>query len=116
MYRVFLLLVLENTSCTNYLSLDMTGITENLFLKVIITLFCTGGLTYHTFQLFNEYMRGKSVVRIEVGRVLNDTLPSITICYPYFISFEKLSKIDQDYYTEYEKYLDILKKIKAAEN
>ena len=82
---------------------------KNSFLKIITTLFCTGGLTFHIFQLFNEYMRGKTVVSINVNRIFNDSLPAITICYPFSISFEKLSKFDLKYSTEYENYLDILK-------
>src|ERR1700744_6493654 len=81
----------------------------NSIMKITFTLICLGGLIYQTFQLFSEYMSGKTVVRIEVGRVFNDTLPAITICYPFFLSFKKLSKMDLEYNKEYENYLDVLK-------
>ena len=74
-------------------------------LKVLLTVFCTGGLTYHTLQLFNDYMSGKTVASIEVGKVFNDTIPGITICYPFFISFEKLSNFNPDYSQQFKEYL-----------
>ena len=89
-------------------------ICKKLFFKILITLFCTGGMTYHSFQLFNQYMSGKTVVSIEVGRVFNDTLPGITICYPFAISLEKLSKLDKVYYNQYEKFMDIFNKNKNS--
>ena len=68
-------------------------------------LFCLLGLIYHTSQLFDGYWQGKTVVNIKIERDLNYTLPAITICYPYSISFKKISQLNEKYQDSYNTYL-----------
>ena len=76
--------------------------------KLSIRLFCVLGLIFHSSQLFYEYWQGKTIVNIKIDRSQNTTLPGITVCYARLFSFEKLSHLDQFYYEQYQKYLELL--------
>ena len=80
-------------------------LTFNAIFSFTSKLFCLLGLIYHTSQLFGEYLQGKTVVNIEIERKFNYTLPAITICYPYSISFKKISQLNEEYKENYATYL-----------
>ena len=69
------------------------------------------GLIYHTSQLLHQYWQGKTIVNIDVNRVFLDTLPGITICFPYMLDIRKLSKIDDHLKNINDQYQDSLKKL-----
>ena len=50
----------------------------------IFSIICFCGFLYQFFDLYFEYMSGKTVVNIKVETILNQTLPAITICLPSF--------------------------------
>ena len=68
-------------------------------------LLCLFGLIYQTSDLLDAYLQGKTVVNIEIERQINTTLPAITICYPYSISFEKIGQLNEVYQERYEAFL-----------
>ena len=91
--------------------------------KIVSTLFCVAGLTYHVSELFYEYSLGKTIVNVNVQRNRMDHLPSFTICYPNLFSLKKLAQIDDDfkglykYYQEkFESYQDSINKTIEAQN
>ena len=80
----------------------------NSVLKIVSSIFCFIGLTYHSSQLFTNYLQGKTIVKIDVNIASNQTLPGLTICYQYLLSFEKLSNLDDYYKEQYGLYQRLL--------
>ena len=80
-------------------------LTFNGIFSLTSKLFCLFGLIYQSLQLFDGYWQGKTVVNIEIERKFNFTLPAITICYPYSISFKKISQLNEKYQDIYNTYL-----------
>ena len=76
----------------------------NKIFKYLSGLFCVLGLFYHSTELLVEYLQGKTIVSIDVYRKTNQTLPAITICYPFLISIEKISKINENYNKFFQDY------------
>ena len=75
------------------------------FFNFISKFLCLFGLIYQTSGILKAFLQGKTVVNIEIDRKVNNTLPAITICYPYSISFEKISKLNDVYQEQYGTYL-----------
>ena len=63
------------------------------FLRFLLTIICIIGLFYQTIQLLNQFLSGKTVVNIEIGRRVDAPLPAITICYPLPYSVLRISKL-----------------------
>ena len=89
----------------------------NLKINWLIVLYvsCICGFLYQCYDLYTDYMSGKTVVNIKVETILNQMLPAITICYPYFhipetlgVKETLLQELKQNYeeYFNYEKLLD----------
>ena len=72
----------------------LTKITLRLLFRVCSIIFCTTGLIYQSSQLLTQYLSGKTYASIKIGRIFNDTLPSITVCSNNFFSASKLSGFD----------------------
>ena len=87
-----------------------------LIFKITTNIVCIIGLVYQTSILFGQYMRGNTVVHIEVYRIENTSLPAITICYPHILSFERLAKNQQEYNASFEQYKNLLKRIDKEKN
>src|SRR5882724_158433 len=66
-------------------------------LKLFWTLFCIICFSYQTISLLNEYLLGSTIVKIRVGRFDRENIPSITICLPLYMSFEKGVKYNDKY-------------------
>src|SRR5882724_8504409 len=77
-------------------------------LNTIWTLICIICFSYQTISLLNEYLLGSTIVKIIVGRFDRENIPSITICFPYYMSFERVSKINKTYEEMFEKYKRLL--------
>ena len=83
-----------------------------LVLKIIITsILCGFGLIYQSSQLITEFMTGKTLVQITIGRVFNETLPAITVCVPYFISLERLAEIDPNINNQFKEFKQLFLKL-----
>ena len=83
------------------------------FIKIICSIVCTIGLLYHSSELIRQYLSGKTVVNLEVGRRHIDTIPGITICYPYSFSMEKTAKLNPETEQVYQEYKAIIDKLAA---
>ena len=84
--------------------------------KIVSTLFCVAGLTYHVSELFYEYWLGKTIVNVNVQRNRMDRLSSITICYPNLFSFEKLAQIDDEFKRLHKNYQEKLESYQGSTN
>ena len=80
----------------------------NIIFKVVARSFCFIGLIFHTTQLLGIYWQGKTIVNVEIEKRINSTLPALTFCFTYGLSFEKLSNLDKSYEKLYKIYLDHL--------
>ena len=87
---------------------------ENVgFIKIICSIVCTIGLLYHSSELIRQYVSGKTVVNLEVGRKPIDTIPGITICYPYSFSMERTAKLNTETEKLYQEYKAMIDKLAA---
>jgi len=79
-----------------------------LFLRIILFLICISGLTYQASRLVSQYIRGQTVVNIRVEKLRYSKIPAITICYPRFISMEKMVKLYPEVRPAYDEYQNII--------
>ena len=84
---------------------------NNTFIKIICFAISVIGLGLHSTQLFGQYMSGKTVINMEVGRRYEDTLPGITICYPIALSMKRTAKLNDNTMTYYEVYDKLINKL-----
>ena len=92
---------------------------NNSLIKIICFLFSVIGLILHSTQLFSEYMSAKTVVNMEVRRIYDDTLPGITICFPFAMSMKRTAKLNNrtiQYYQQYDGLIKELDKNFTEEN
>ena len=75
---------------------------------------CNVGLFYQTFILLKDFYEGKTMVNVRIGRIYNETLPAITICYPELISFEKVTKFNEEWQDHYKSYISLIKKLNSS--
>ena len=68
-----------------------------------LAIICVISFLIQSITLFDEYMKGKSVVNIEIGQSFNETLPAITIC-PGVLDLDKLSGFHPKYLELYKQY------------
>ena len=88
-------------------SLFFKYLRKTMIFKILFTLMCILGLIYHSSQLLYQYFSGKTVVSLEIGKILKETLPAITICYPYAISMKRAAKMSPDLNQAFEEYKEI---------
>ena len=81
------------------------------YLKIICFIICSLGLAFHSSDLFSQYLSGRTVVNLDVGRSYEDSLPGITICYPNALSMKRTAKLNDrtmKYYEEYDRLINKL--------
>ena len=49
--------------------------------KFIAMIICLCGLIYQVQIIYNQYMAGKTVINLEIGRLPDEFPPAITICF-----------------------------------
>src|SRR5689334_11747417 len=62
--------------------------------KIILLLLASCGLIYQVQIIYRQFMSGKTIVSIEIGRLYNQTLPAITLCLPDLYSMERAAQYD----------------------
>ena len=67
--------------------------------KFVFHLLCSIGLIYQTAHLLIPFVKGKTIVSMEVGSSYHQTLPAITVCYSQGVSMDRLVTKE-----EYEKF------------
>ena len=81
----------------------------NIVGKIFRIFLCLFGFSYHGSQLFSDYMSGKTIVSLSVGRLQNESIPSLTLCLPYFLSMRKSSHYNSTFaniFQDYKKIID----------
>src|ERR1700754_1790769 len=66
------------------------------------------GLIYQVQIIYDQYMSGKTIISLEVGRVPAETPPAITLCMP-LISMERAGLFKPGFREINEKYQELLK-------
>ena len=74
--------------------------------KLLFTIFCTIGFTYHTISLTIEYMSGKTIVNLFIGTLFNEGLPAITIC-PEYYAIDKIANLSEPLTILYRDYVKL---------
>ena len=74
--------------------------------KLLITIFCTIGFTYHTIRLIIEYSSGKTIVNLFIGTLFREGLPAITIC-PELYSIDKIANLSDPLKDLYKDYVSL---------
>ena len=84
---------------------------EMKFIKIIILILTGSGLLYQTAIIFDRFMSGKTVVRLEIGNNQDNKPPAITVCYPGLYSMERIANYSNNtLFNEFNKnYTDYLK-------
>jgi len=80
--------------------------------RIIFYMFCVTGLTYQLSSLIEQYTSGQTVVNLSIGRRHNDTIPAITICYPFALLMDMMAKLNKDIGSLYDKYLTLIEKMR----
>ena len=84
--------------------------------EMIFTFICSFGLIYQTKLLYNDYLSGKTVVRISVIQHKSESLPAITICFRELFSMRKMAKYSGELEELYKNYLSIYETISFQSN
>ena len=83
---------------------------KSRLLDYLLLIVCNSGLFYQTYILISNYLNGHTVVNVKIGRIVNETIPAITVCYPGLISFEKASRTNPEWLKEYGEYMSLVNK------
>src|SRR6185369_9244486 len=70
---------------------------------------CVSALIYHSVLLFSQYFSGKTVVSIRLHRIKPDTMPALTICLPFSLRMDGMSRRFpelRERYTDYKRLMD----------
>ena len=87
---------------------------ENIF-KFNLLLVLSFGLIYQVQIIYRQFMSGKTIVSIEIGRRHNQTLPAITVCLPEMFSMEWMAHHYQTFIKINETYASLLVNNKSKE-
>ena len=84
--------------------------------NLILTLFCMLGFFYQVYLITSQYMLGKTVVSIEVKRLIYQPLPAITVCIPTYSIFSifKTSKLNEGNKKTYQDYVKLVLELRQA--
>ena len=77
-------------------------------LTLILIVMCISGFVYQVYLIFSQYMLGKTVVNIEVKRLVSQPLPAITVCIPYRFELSKLSELSENNKNSYQDYMRLV--------
>ena len=71
------------------------------------------GLIYQVLIIYHQFMSGKTFVNIEIGRLYNQTLSAITICYDALYSVERAAQCGPGFAEFNRTYVEHLKSKKV---
>src|ERR1700761_3106197 len=76
--------------------------------KTFLMLLPLCGLIYQVQIIYDQYMSGKAIISLEIGRVPSESPPAITLCMP-LISLERAAQFKPGFREINEKYQELLK-------
>ena len=63
-------------------------------IRLIISIICLCGLLYQAGIIYTQFMLGKTIISLEIGRLPDERPPALTICYPAMFSIERAAQYD----------------------
>ena len=75
----------------------------------ITSIICLFILLLQSYELYSEYMSGKTVVNVVIDRLREQNLPAVTLCLPGIVSYERAAKYYDEAKVIYRNYQDYLK-------
>ena len=106
---------IQSPRIANMVKFDRKAIHQLISIETCFTLFCVSLFLYQAVSLFNEYNKGKTVVRIELGHLFDDGPPGITVC-PAGLNMKKMATIDERYKKMYKDYINMQSNFSEHEN
>ena len=113
MYFKKSLRLIDNNS-TRLIQYDLEGdkykrisIVKRIF-NITAMIFSICGLLYQAQIIYSMYISGKTVVGLEIGRLLDDTPPALTLCYSALFSMERSAKFQPSFEKINKRYQDLL--------
>ena len=83
-----------------------------MLFNISLNIFCLIGLIVQTTYLLEQYMSGTTVVNIRFKRLQNEKIPSITVCYPCYMSLLNAAQLKPtEYQTVFNEYKNLLDSI-----
>ena len=83
--------------------------------KIFVIILSICGLFYQVQIIYQQFMSGKTVIGLEIGRVPDETPPAVTICFPGLFSMERAAKFNPGFRKINEKYQDLLRNASYGE-
>ena len=80
--------------------------------RVFAWILCLSGFLYQTSQLVSLFFSGKTIAENRVEKLKFTKLPAITICLPFFMSFQRFSETYPQYQQLYKNYTHLVKRNK----
>ena len=77
------------------------------FFKLITMIISLCGLIYQVQIIYVQYMSGKTVINLEIGRLSSTSPPAITICFQALFSMERAEKFDPGFKKINKIYQDL---------
>lgn len=77
--------------------------------RLVVSVLCLTGLSYHTIYLLEQYMSGRTIVSIKVGRLRSEPIPAVTLCYPAYASWLKMAQMSEQANIYFQEYLEQMK-------
>src|SRR5690349_14796153 len=66
-------------------------------IKAFLMIASLCGFIYQVSIIYRQYMSGRTIISLEIGRITEKSLPAITICFDALYSMERIAK----YYPEF---------------
>src|ERR1700712_1279769 len=71
--------------------------------KIILNIICLIGLIYQTYEILSEYLKGITVISMDLTRLEGEPIPAVTLCTQRWLSMDKLAA-HHKYSSRYQKY------------
>ena len=85
-------------------------------MKLFFIILCVFPFVYQSMKLILQYIEGETVVNITLDIDKYSPLPAITVCYPYFLSMERVVQKYPELKPKFEDYLKTTENMTESEN
>ena len=66
------------------------------------------GFIYQVSIIYDQYMSGRTIINLEIGKKTDKSMPAITICFHGLFSMERVAKYDPEFREKNKTYWDII--------
>ena len=81
-----------------------------IIVKVIVIILTICCLFHQVQIIYEQFMSGKTIISLEIGRVPDETPPAVTICVPGLFSIERAGKFQLAFMKINGLFQDLLRK------